>query len=1290
MSLKFKNNGEWVKIPATDDFTKLKNMPFTLISKDDTRFSSIDTMFSYDPDSSGAKCNVDPGTYVLEDDITFTANYGWDIWTYYIKMFSGEEPTEDDLRKLEVTLPKSTVIGVDDDNVNITCPNTVEYKWRDRTGSSGGATISFEFIVINYDEDHGVASLVNAANSMSSKIRYFDAIWYALISNSINHASFKEGQAIVTSNSASGSGSFPTFKLADVGVQSTNITDDDYKNYQTMGQWLALDDGMYLVNTDKLSIQVTGKDRLYSEQMKVWNAALGWSETYDEKVTVPKGNYISIYTTAPGGSFYYKYKMMTIYQTKADPSTEETSQNSSGASIVIKLASTEGSSTTPSWTLDAEVYDLNRASLIQSIVNSYTGSVFTPLMGDKEATGYDAPTEGQIAQWHGDIQNGFKLAGVDKDSISPIKVITESDKDNYNTLDKLCHLDDGVYLYNGTTAIELTYKSVDVFMQLTGNTGEKVGDVIVFDKDILLNTGSLFSVSSPDPTNHSEYKYITFICGAHKGDSYGYTFIDVSPDSGTGTEADPYKYGTTGENCTTFSTNQLAYYGGLTSMSLFKNLLFSGKVPTDGQVAQFVTDTTSPLGVTIQGADVGSSVPITVINADNKDNFTTLDKICHQPDGLYIVDDCGESVEDYEFEIEGIKGYSMTMLNMTGTKEAEIGESQSIWFKKGSTIQIYSWETSSIKNCKRVNIYNTEGGQGYSAGHGEQIGNLIFHIEAYPESGTGTEADPYVYGVTGETTYYLDSNENDIFNAYAQQLCLKGLLSGSGEDEPDTLIGLVEDKTVPLGLTMTMVDKSNFQSPFTIINNDNADNYNTLDKLCHLDDGIYICKDEYSTAKKDYIVEVSFKGIEYASAAAAGFSGDSPTPDSNGTTKCKNGAIISVVTQTGSTKNKVVRITHGLDGNVSTSKGNGFDDIYIIAAPDDSSASTLVYGVTGANTAYYRPVSTLTIFGNLFPYYAMSDTLYSGDEADGKMAVWKKDNANAEMPMLSYADIPSGGSSPINVVNDDNWSNFDTLQKWFNADPGVYYIDLTKQSSGFVKPFTASYTYTNPLTGNKKSITDGDVYLAQKTVVYHTLSNDSASGAANFHHLFIMEIDLANGLGTGNDPRMLCDFVWDKRETYNAQNVELMDYGTGAAGVSELFYTIMYLAGVVFGSITSSDIGKMVKIGSPSSTEYGNEFEFQAVDISLVGSSTDITPTQVRDAINEGKPVTISYTDTTYGTLKFTGFGTVSTASGDTVSASITYGSATDSFMLFTLMGDVTGGTWTMYSRSVPTLESIG
>lgn len=867
----------------------------------------------------------------------------------------------------------------------------------------------------------------------------------------------------------------------------------------------------------------------------------------------------------------------------------------------------------------------------------------------------------------------------------PFTTITESDRLNYNTLDKLCHLSDGVYLYNGTTAIELHYKSQDLFKQAIGSDGgTQDGTSLVFDETIHLENGTVFSVytGNSSVTNSSE-RTIAIMSGVRQNTEFttGYFLINANPDSGSGTEADPYVYGTTGVNCSTSDVGNLGVQGGATVLSLFKSL-FSETPPTDGQVAQFKTDETSPLGVTIQGADVGSSVPITVINADNYENFTTLDKICHQPDGLYIVDDCGttSSTQDYEFEIDGVKGVNMVSayVNM----DMEVSESQSIRFKKGSTIQIYSWETTR----KRVNIYNTEGGQGYDADHGI-VGNLIFHIETLPESGKGTEADPYVYGVIGSTTWYMDSNEYDVYNLSALSLVLSGLLGGSSA-EAKSLVGIADGGM--LGTQFVSVAMDDFQSPFTVITNDTADNYNTLDKLCHLADGVYICKDEYTTAKKDYIVEVSFKGIDYYSAVQSGFIGDTPTPDSNGTTQCKNGAIISVATKTDSTKDKIIRITHGLNCNMSGS-GTGFQDIYIMASPDDSStSSTLVYGVTGENVFYYRPFSQVTIMGNTYPINAMMDTLMSGDEADGKMAVWKKQSDTAEMPSLSYADIPTGGSSPINVVNDDNWSNFDTLEKWFNADPGVYYIDLTKQSDGFVKPFTASYTYTNPFSGEEVAVTDKNVYMAQRTLVYHTLTNDSWSGSAHYHHLFVMDIDATVGLGTGNDPQMLCDFVWDIRNTYSAENVKLRDYGSGAAGISELTFMIMYLYGTVGGSISSSDIGKIVKIGSPSSSDYGNEFEFQATDLALVGESTAVTPAQVKAAIEEGQPVTISHTDSTYGTLTFTGFGMVTTASGTTVSASITYGTGTDSFMLFTLMGDVTGGTWTMYSRSVPTMESIG
>lgn len=1148
MSIKFKQNGEWVKIPTpsqiddtaassattyssnkineiipkdiaeyieehkdeigTTDFTKLKNMPFTLVSKDDTRFSSFDNLYTYNPDSSSAKLLVEPGAYVLEDDMSFTGNYCMDYMSYAVAMLNGEEsPEESLLFKLEdMTLPKNTTIYVKKDTMYINCGVETSYNMRTSTGSSGGSGVTFNFVAINYDEDHGAACFILPSGAIESEYNYFEAIWYTFLSNTMS-TSFKEGQAVVAANSYTGSGSLPLLKLADIGVPATNITDDNYKNYQTMDQWFALDDGMYLVNTDKLSITVEGKNKLYSAQAKAFDELVGIAETYSKSLDIPKGNYIAVYTTKAGGTFYNKYKMMVIYQDKADPSSEESNVPSAGVSVVITLGSASGSGT--SFIKDVKVYDFNQASVIQSILNTYMGSVFLPLLGDKSTTGYDAPTEGQIAQWHGDLTNGFKLAGVDKDSISPIKVITESDRLNYNTLDALCHLSDGVYMYTGTTAIELTYKSADILRESIGEEGTQEGSSVVYNETIYLENGTLFSIS-PNTSNsdRTKEKSIVIISGIRPtSDEYaGSIYIDANPDSGSGTEADPYVYGTTGKGCITYPVNSLANFGGQIGLSLFKGLF--GETPTDGQVAQFKTDSTSPLGVTIQGADVGSSVPITVINAENYENFTTLQGILDHPDGMYLVDDCGVTGGDAQLTIESFKGHAIQILLMSMTQFQTVVEGPEIMCYKGSTISILTDGEISKGATRYISICNTPCGV---SGEGDPddpsrvfpgAGTSIVKIEIHAVEDRSSGKVVYSYDIDGGTkTLFTYPAYDSMLNMYTTGAVAGGILTGKSSYTPGQLVGVVQNTDNLAGYNFTGVDASVFKSPFTLITNDNADNYNTLDKLCHLDDGLYLCKDTYNTTKKDYIVEVSFKGIELLEAwqlSMAGDDGSSVTPRGQAV-YCKNGAIISVATQTNNSKNKVVRITHGLNGDTSTSHGNLFEDVYIIASPDDSSASTLVYGVTGTGTMYYQPMGW-----GLVNNYAVSQTIlqnaYYDSDIVGKMAVWEKINDNAACMKLGYADIPSA----------------------------------------------------------------------------------------------------------------------------------------------------------------------------------------------LVGASTAVTPAQVKSSVETGQPVSVSHTDSTYGTLTFTGFGIVTTASGSTVSASITYGTATDSFMLFTLMGDVTKGTWTMYSRSVPTSEAAG
>lgn len=403
------------------------------------------------------------------------------------------------------------------------------------------------------------------------------------------------------------------------------------------------------------------------------------------------------------------------------------------------------------------------------------------------------------------------------------------------------------------------------------------------------------------------------------------------------------------------------------------------------------------------------NVPFTTINSTNKSEFTTLKGILDHPDGMYLVDDCGVTNGDEQLTIAPFKGHCSTMLMVSVAQFKEVTDSEEIRCYKGSTIYILTEGDISNGATRYVSICNVP--MGVSGGSvapdmaSSDAGTSVVNIEVQAVEDRSSGTVKYSYDIDGGTnTLFNQPQYKTMITSYANMLVSGGIITGKSNYSPNQLVKVVEDADCQLGYRFTGIDASEFKSPFTLITNENATNYNTLDKLCHLDDGLYLCKDTYK-ANQDYIVDITFKGINITNDVSASFTETPSTPDTDGNTKCKNGAIISVVTQTNSTKNKIVRITQGLNAN---NDDKGFEDIYIIAKPDNSSTdSNLVYGVTGENVSYYRPFSIDLIYGSLIPLAAMNDTLYNVRyNVNGKMAVWNK-LGNADFPTLGFADIPT-------------------------------------------------------------------------------------------------------------------------------------------------------------------------------------------------------------------------------------------------------------------------------------------
>lgn len=673
------------------------------------------------------------------------------------------------------------------------------------------------------------------------------------------------------------------------------------------------------------------------------------------------------------------------------------------------------------------------------------------------------------------------------------------------------------------------------------------------------------------------------------------------------------------------------------------------------------------------------NVPFTTINTTNKSEFTTLKGILDHPDGMYLVDDCGVTNGDEQLTIASFKGHCSTMLLASIAQFKEVTDSEEIRCYKGSTIYILTEGDISNGATRYVSICNVpmgvSGGSVEPDGASSDAGTSVVNIEVHAVEDRSSGTVKYSYDIDGGTnTLFNQPQYKTMITSYTNMLVSGGIIAGKSNYSPNQLVKVVEDTDCRLGYRFTGVDASEFKSPITVINNENAINYNTLNKLCHLEDGLYLCKDTYK-ANQDYIVDITFKGIDLLQSVGGMFGGTEPTPE-NTTVRCKNGCLISVSTITSVHKN--IRITQSAE---SISNDNDFcGDIYISAQADSGDTKNPVYGVTGDSVNYIRPFNYNSLSSAYFPSAVLSNAFGAESQyLNGKLAKWEKAGDGV---VLTGVDIKE---SPIIEVNDSNWSEFDSLDKWFTKEPGVYYINCTptKNNAGNIqsyKSITAGFTFPDPANNNTETtVTDKTIDLPYRCYVYVNKVDNSGGGWYSDTNVYFPIVSGTN-LGSGKCSNRFLNFTHSllNSSSPTPASIHLVDYGMYMVLGEQSYESILYLS-TIFGDLSESDTGKVVKIVNSDN----GGFQFQAADITLIGNSTAVTPAQVLAAVNEGKTTTITHTDATHGTFKFTSFGVISTASGDTVSSSITYGTSADSLMLYTLIGDVTKGTWTLYSKNL-------
>lgn len=114
--------------------------------------------------------------------------------------------------------------------------------------------------------------------------------------------------------------------------------------------------------------------------------------------------------------------------------------------------------------------------------------------------------------------------------------------------------------------------------------------------------------------------------------------------------------------------------------------------------------------------------------------------------------------------------------------------------------------------------------------------------------------------------------------------------------------------------------------------------------------------------------------------------------------------------------------------------------------------------------------------------------------------------------------------------------------------------------------------------------------------------------------------------------------------------------------------------------ITGATSGQTVRIAAVD--EEGLPTTWEAVDMSepLSGTTNELTPTQVYNAVKAGRDVTLTYSDSTYGTITFNFYG-LSETNGAVMSSMIAYSSGI--FVVYELVGIVSTNTWSVMSTGI-------
>lgn len=393
--------------------------------------------------------------------------------------------------------------------------------------------------------------------------------------------------------------------------------------------------------------------------------------------------------------------------------------------------------------------------------------------------------------------------------------------------------------------------------------------------------------------------------------------------------------------------------------------------------------------------------------------------------------------------------------------------------------------------------------------------------------------------------------------------------------------------------------------PFTTINTTNKSEFTTLKGILDHPDGMYLVDDCGVTNGDEQLTIASFKG-HCSTMLMASIAQFKEVTDSE-EIRCYKGSTIYILTEgdisNGATRYvSICNVPMGVSGGsvepdrASSDAGTSVVNIEVQAI-EDRSSGTVKYSYDidgGTNTLFNQPQykTMITSYTNML----VSRGIIAGkSNYSPNQLVKVVEDADCQLGYRFTGVDASEFKSPIIEINDSNWSNFDTLQKWMNASAGTYLVKTTKltvSAAGVDKTKSSGNSFSSTLS------------VPSDTYVYVYSTDDSNSSATNYKNVVFQKAD---NIPAGYYGEWMI-FKWDSRKAYSADNVELYPLMTAAVNGVAAVEMVNELSSVVDTKVDAAYVTNATKNLATKQSVYDvkdlSKREYTAV-LKILGSTDD-------------------------------------------------------------------------------------